>query len=341
MIRPRRILLGMAAAFVLVGCGSRAPGSAAPAPAPPHRLVYVTQIGGINGKIVIAGVDGSNPHRLTSGFEPRISPDGRWVAFIRCFACKPDSDVGRTDLYVIASDGGQARLLVKDVRAVEWAPNSKMILTGHADALSAVTLTGERRTLAASRSFRADFSPDGRTVVFDRAQANASCGNAADLFTVPTAGGQPRLLTRNGAFPVWRAQSIAFVRDVRADCTAHTIWIVRPDGSGARSLVSRLPRSMSQAGYYGLSPVAWLSGGRRLLASIDNEFGNEAAVIDVSTGGLRRLGAPVAAVSRDGRWIVGQTGGAELPFSIVIAPVAGGGPRTVAHGRVCCPDWNR
>ena len=81
--------------------------------------------------------------------------------------------------------------------------------------------------------------------------------------------------------------------------------------------------------------------GRRLLASIDNEFGNEAAVIDVRTGGLRRLGAPVAAVSRDGRWIVGQSAGAELPFSIVIAPVDGGRPRTVAHGAVCCPDWNR
>jgi hypothetical protein len=90
-----------------------------------------------------------------------------------------------------------------------------------------------------------------------------------------------------------------------------------------------------------MSPVAWLPGGRKLLASLDNEFSNEAAVVDVRTGALRRLGAPVDAVSRDGRWIVGQSGGAELPFSIVIAPVAGGRPRTVAHGAVCCPDWNR
>jgi len=337
VIRARRVLLGIVAALVPFGCDSPVPRAERPA----HRLVYMTHIGGVNGEIVIAGTDGAHPRRLASGFEPRISPDGRWVAFIRCFDCKPNTDVGRTDLYVIASDGGKARLLVKDARTAEWAPNSKTILTEHAAMLTGVTPDGERRTLAAGRYFRADFSPDGQTVVFDRARTNAACGDAADLFTVPTAGGRPRLVTRDGAFPAWRAQSIAFARDVRADCTAHTIWVVRPDGSGAHALVPRPPRNMTEAGYYGLSPVAWLSGGRRLLASIDNEFGNEAAVIDVRTGGLRRLGAPVAAVSRDGRWIVGQTGGAELPFSIVIAPVAGGRPRTVAHGAVCCPDWNR
>ena len=338
MISAARVLLQIAAVLVLVGCDSPTPRSERPQ----HRLVYITHIGGVSGEIVIAGVDGSNPHRLTSGWEPRISPDGRWVAFIRCFHCRPNTDVGRTDLHVIASDGGKARLLLKDARTVEWAPNSKTILTEHAAALTAVTPAGERRTLAPGRYFRVDFSPNVRTVVVDHSRTgNPACGYGSDLFTVPVVGGQPRLLTRNGAFPVWGPRSIAFARDVDVRCGVHTIWIVSPDGSGARALVPRLPLDMSEAGHYGLSPVAWLSGGRRLLASIDNEFGNEAAVIEVRTGRLRRLGAPLAAVSRDGRWIVGQSAGAELPYSIVIAPVAGGRPRTVAHGSVCCPDWNR
>jgi hypothetical protein len=338
VIRARRVLLGIAAVLALVGCDSPTPRDERPA----HRLVYMTHIGGVNADIVIAGIDGSNPHRLTSGFEPRISPDGRWVAFFRCLDCRPDTDVGRVDLYIIGSDGGEARRLVKDARTAEWAPNSKTILTEHAASLFAVTPDGERRTLAAGRYFRADFSPDGQTIVVDRARTgNPACGFGADLFTVPLAGGRPRLLTRNGAFPVWRARSIAFARGVGLRCGVHTIWVVAPDGSDAHPLVPRLPRNVSEAGEYGLSPVAWLSGGRRLLASIDNEFGNEAVVVDSRTGALRRLGAPVDAVSRDGRWIVGRTGGAEFPYSITIAPVDGGRPRTIAHGRVCCADWNR
>jgi hypothetical protein len=335
--RARRVLLGVAAALVLVGCDSPAPRSEAP----PRRLVYMTHVGGVSGEIVIAGIDGSNVHRLTSGFEPRISPDGRWVAFFRCVGCRQDSDVGRFDLYLIPSEGGKPGLLVKDARTAEWSPNSKTILTEHAAALTAVTVEGKRRTLARWRYFGADFSPDGQTIVFDRAIPGSGCGGGRSvLYTVPLSGGRLRLLSE-GAFPVWRARSIAFVRVLHPGCIGHTIWVIEPDGFAAHPLVPRVPRNVRQAGEYGLSPVAWLSGGRRLLASIDNEFGNEAAVVDVRTGKIRRLGAPVAAVSRDGRWIVGQSAGAELPYSIVIAPVDGGRPRTVAHGAVCCPDWNR
>lgn len=338
MSRGRRVLLGIAAALLLAGCDESAPRGEAPA----RRLVYMTNVRGVNSEIAISGVDGANVHRLTSGFEPRISPDGRWVAFFRCPDCRPEKEPGRVDLYVMTSEGGKPRVLVKDARTAEWAPNSKTILTEHAATLVAVSLDGDLRTLAHNRFFRADFSPDGRTVVFDRPrQGNAVCGAGAELFTVSLAGGRPRLLSHDGAFPVWRGRSIAFTRGVHPGCGIHTIWVVLPDGSGIHALVPRLPPDVTEAGEYGLSPVAWLSGGRRLLASMDNEFGNEAAVVDVRTGRLRRLDAPIEAVSRDGRWIVGESGGAELPFSIVIAPVSGGRPRTVAHGAVCCPDWNR
>ena len=116
MSGARRAPLAIAAALVLVGCDSPAPRSEAPA----RRLVYMTHVGPANAEIVIAGVDGSNLHRLTSGFEPRISPDGRWVAFFRCPDCRPETVGGRVDLYVIASGGGKPRVLVRGAQMAEW-----------------------------------------------------------------------------------------------------------------------------------------------------------------------------------------------------------------------------
>jgi hypothetical protein len=99
-----------------------------------------------------------------------------------------------------------------------------------------------------------------------------------------------------------------------------------------------VPRRFTRYGYYGLVPSAWLDG-RRLVIGIHNEWGDDAAVLE--RGVIRRIGMNVDATSRDGRWLVGAGGGAEFPYTISIGSVGGGKPRTIAHGRVCCPAWNR
>ena len=53
---------------------------AAPAEA---TLVYVKDAGGLHPRVFVARDDGTQPHKLGAGHTPKVSPDGRWVAWIR------------------------------------------------------------------------------------------------------------------------------------------------------------------------------------------------------------------------------------------------------------------
>jgi dipeptidyl aminopeptidase/acylaminoacyl peptidase len=72
--------------------------------------------------------DGSAPpRRFTSGkrdLRPRFSPDGRWLAFLRA------GEDDKSQLHVMAVDGGEPRLLVEHPLGVEgfaWSPDSTRI----------------------------------------------------------------------------------------------------------------------------------------------------------------------------------------------------------------------
>lgn len=334
---PRgRFLLGAAATFLLVSAGAPAEGTV-------HRRALVYER---DGGVIVARVDGTHPRRVASGWSPRISPDGRWIAFTRCLGCTNGGAGGRVDLHVVSTRGGAPRLLARRVDAVVWTPDSRtLVAEHHGDPLRAVHLDGRRaRVLATGSIFGAGLSPDGRTVAYSRiAGKNRICPSRADLYRVPIGGGPSRRLTHDASVgpAVWGRAGIAFAHET-GRCGVRTIWFVRPDGSGIRPLIPKLPADLTRAGYYGLEPVSWLPDGR-LLAAISAEFRRKAAIVDVRTGRLTRLGLPVDTVSRDGRWIVGTASGAEYPWSIAIAiaPLAGGPARTIAHGRVCCADWNR
>jgi len=241
--RARRVLLGIAAALLLAGCSSSAPRSEVPV----RRLVYLTHVGATNAEtIVIARVDGAGAHRLTSGYYPQISPDGRWVAFFRCPDCKPDANLTRVDLYVISSTGGKPRLLLRDAQKAEWAPDSKTILTEHAARLTAVGLDGNRRTLAVGRYFRAGFSSDGRTVVFDRSLPGGGvCTSWSDIYAVRLSGGPLHRLTRDrlSAFPIVGSRMRPWSTSARALSVGSAFPSTRSHATAAGSSARAVARS--------------------------------------------------------------------------------------------------
>jgi tricorn protease len=81
-----------------------------------------------HGDIWVAGVDGSNPTRLTAHIArdvmPRFSPDGRWVAFT-------SNRMGNDDVFVVSATGGEPRQLTHNTTGdtvVSWSPDGKRII---------------------------------------------------------------------------------------------------------------------------------------------------------------------------------------------------------------------
>ena len=158
--------------------------------------------------------DGTGLQVLGDGHDPSLSPDGRTIAYT--------GDVeGGFAVFVMGADGQGRRRLVSDTNA-----------------LGAVFPS---------------FSPDGRQVVY-----SGTVGQALELFVVAASGGEPRQLTRlgqvatpaawspDGRFISFRLTDEMYWRDkermrqVYAEKPAdkRPVWVVRPDGSGARVIES-------------------------------------------------------------------------------------------------------
>ncbi len=91
----------------------------------------------------IAPRDGGDARRLTSnpGTEtsPRLSPDGRWVAFTGQYE-------GNTDVYVISVDGGTPRRLT-------WHPGTDLVADWHPDGRRVIFTSGRDASTSIMRAF--------------------------------------------------------------------------------------------------------------------------------------------------------------------------------------------
>ena len=159
--------------------------------------------------------------------DPQLSPDGKWVAFVRTTTDMP-SGARNADIWVVAADGSSAakRLIggEKSENTPRWAPDGKRLAfistrDGAANIYIADADGGDVRAvtkLAAGAQPPVVFSPDGTTIAFvsDVTQAPAPAGQVHrvtrllyrhwdewrenvrhHVFVVPVSGGEPRDLT--------------------------------------------------------------------------------------------------------------------------------------------------
>jgi Tol biopolymer transport system component len=287
--------------------------------------------------VFVAQRDGGDATRVGQGEDPVISPDGRWVAFFT----HPDAEPSRLQFANITDHRSFEPVLLGEwnYESAVWDPTSRRVavLMSHGDE-GAIGIVEPRpdsptRLLTRGRIGELTFSPDGSQLAFVR-----SYRDAADICTVPSAGGQASCLTDGGwnQAPVWGALGIAFERG--GVCTGD-VWLMDGDGSDARQI--------THSSGAGIAPVAVSSDGHRLLGAYLCPNNGKLWAVDLTSGAARDLTGFVGdlapdGISRDGRTVLASIGCGEIQGEIGLVeliPFAGGPPRVVAHGP-CRASWN-
>ncbi|GGD57730.1 S41 family peptidase [Aurantiacibacter arachoides] len=208
---------------------------------------------------------GGSAIRLTNHEEeetdPKISPDGRWMAFTAGY----DSPA---DVYVMPLAGGTPRRLTfagGAVRTVGWTSDGRVIYTaigedgGQADILYTVSPDGGPATaIPLWRASDATFGADGRTLFFSRRGLYDSSRDNAVLYrggamgqlwrwTMGSDAEAVQLAADFGApirFPMASNGRVYFISDKSG---ADAVWSVAEDGSGATQHSPELPFPVLQA----------------------------------------------------------------------------------------------
>jgi Tol biopolymer transport system component len=330
------------AALLLVGLSAGAGSTQGVTRAPVEVLVY-----GVDGWIWRADVDGRDRVRVARGLSPEVSPDGRWVAFVRRTRTR---DV--FELRVAALHARTRRLVRRGhVTGYAWLPDSARLLIHD---LKKGVLLADRKGGAVTRLAPqlvpgvgaindVSIAPDALYVVFDRRNTQRS-----DVFAVPVGGGSERRLTVDGnsSAPMAGPATIAFSRYVVGRRPHEELWLMERDGANQRQLSQTAERA-----------ALWSADGRRLIAvNISPTFSGgwfgEIWTVDPATTVSRSLyqrpveGLHTAGLSRDGKRVLAVRGcvtwgmsGKATPGRIETIPADGGKPRVLIRG-ACHASWN-
>lgn len=310
---------------------------------PEHPVVYIAQD------------NGSGARKLAAGADPRITPNGADVVYLRV----RNATSYTQEMMVVPASGGTPRKLARNWRApyvFAFSPDSSEIVTVvgpevGVDSLVAINLeSGAQRKLASGYFSSVSFAPNGEEVVYARS-GSESYPAKSDVYRVAVSGGTPVALTHDhrSLSPVSSSSGeIAFVEQIEGNRRKYgpknEIYLMNDDGGE----VHRLTHTNVAALLQGLTPLQFSSNGQRLLAEFGGEDTSYAVTVNPQTGAQHRplsgnagYGFIATALSADGSTILGTTGGFEPSrnHNIVTVPYSGG-RATVLERNAYEPAWN-
>jgi hypothetical protein len=307
-------------------------------------LVYVKNAGGDDPRVWVADNDGSKARQIGRGHTPKVSPDGRWVAWIQ--PGTPDQLMMR-----LADRTRKSRVVARSssIPDFEFSPDSKSLGMVLSRRLFAYDIREREEVRVASGVIRGfSFSPDSASVVFGTAGRNDAGNAPSDLYSVRLEDKLRQRITRDrkSLNPLWREDGIIHDRMRARDdgSPAYNLFEIQPDGGSLRRITSlRITSGLMS----GLVPLELSANGSRLLAQFIGQDVSVAFRVNPSTGKTKAIdtdfenGLMGFDLTADGRTVLGHTGG-PVPtgaHNVVTIPYAGGEPRVLVR-RASFPDWN-
>jgi hypothetical protein len=304
-------------------------------------LVYVKDAGELDTRVWVAQDDGSQARKFGLGHSPRISDDGRWIAWIK--PGTPDQLMMR-----LADRSRKARVVARSsfVGDFRFSPDSKTLGFVLSRRLFVYDIREREEVRVASGVIRGfSFSPDSASVVFGTAGRSDAVDAPSDLYLVRLENSSRRRITRDrkSLNPLWGPAGIIHdrMRPREDDAPSYNLFEIQPDGGSLRRITRlRIPNLVS-----GLVPVELSAAGNRLLAEFVGQDTGMGFRVNPMTGKSHVLDPEREFlgfdVTADGRTVLGHTGGPDptARHNVVTMPYAGGDPEVLVR-RASFPDWN-
>jgi Tol biopolymer transport system component len=343
----RRWPVPIAVLVVLAAVPAAAQATLAYVKAPLHSTVYAS------------ADNGSGAHRIGPGSNPRVSPDGRSVAYLH------EGPGHAQELKLAPAGGGAGRTLMggwQESFYLAFSPDSKTIAAlrgpevGKRKLVLVDVASGAQRVVASGYFSGFSFSPKGDELVFAQA-ASERFPAPTDLYRVATASsGKNDAVVRltndhNSQDPLWGSNGqIVYIKLLGAKQRKYgpknELFLIGEDGKGGKRLTHTNVDQLLQ----GLYPTQWSADGSRLLAEFEGQDTSYAVTVNPKTGAQKALdkanqgetGFVGTAISKDGTTVLGYTGGFDpgSAHNVATIPYAGGRAKTLVKSAFS-PAWSR
>jgi len=315
-----------------------------------------------NPSVWSAADNGSGARRLAGGSNPRVSPNGQIVAFLH----QGKGRSSQPELMLVPANGSAPVSSLatgwREISTFAWSPDSASIVAVVGPELGPKRLvlidvvTGAQQTIARGFFSGVSFAPEGGQLVYGGA-ASEDFPPRSDVYRFEIPIGQsvryepPARLTQDSRStnPLWGPNGkIVFVKQLGAKQRKYgpknELYLMNPAGKQIKRLTHTTVGPLLQ----GLYPTQWSANGKRLLAQFNGQDTSYAVTVNPRTGAQRPLieateqGFAGAALSADGKFVLGATGGFEPGpgHDVATVPYGGGKPKVLAKNAFE-PGWSR
>ena len=238
-------------------------------------------------------------------YQPKWSPDGKWIAFLRNEYAMGDGAPGNNmDVYVIPASGGEKRFLAttgsEEQDILSWSPDSKELAFvkrkgKNADIFIVSRVTGEERpfTTDGKENIKPTWSSDGRWITY-LSKRGASWFTGRQRWVQSLDGGKPRILKGSDHDPVLYSPDgewLAYLR--RTPDQPHGFYASRITSQGELSGEPVLLKT-TVSNNYG-KPMTWTTDGQ--IITLEPDYSEKTYTLSIKDGEKRLMGSDVGLLS--------------------------------------------